>query len=111
MAPSHYLLADEFAVFWLLARVWAARSSAAAPRRARALAQLPAALFVPPCPKRHSFLGYECYNGACKRHGTRGRETSMRVFIACAIILTAAIGLGGCFGHHEAVVTQPLKLG
>ena len=36
----------------------------------------------------------------------------MRVFIACAIILTAAIGLGGCWGHHEqAVVTQPLKLG
>jgi hypothetical protein len=36
----------------------------------------------------------------------------MRVFIACAIIISAAIGLSGCFGHHEkAVVTQPLKLG
>ena len=36
----------------------------------------------------------------------------MRVFIACAIILTAAVGLGGCWGHHEkAVVAEPLKLG
>jgi hypothetical protein len=34
----------------------------------------------------------------------------MRVFIACAIILTAAIGLGGCWWHHnQQVVTQPLK--
>jgi hypothetical protein len=47
----------------------------------------------------------------------KGRETittenPMRVFIACAIILTAAIGLGGCWGHHEkAVVAEPLKLG
>ena len=42
----------------------------------------------------------------------KGREISMRVFIACAIILTAAIGLGGCFGHHEkAVMAEPLKLG
>ena len=36
----------------------------------------------------------------------------MRVFIACATILTAAVVLGGCFGHHEkAVVAEPLKLG
>jgi hypothetical protein len=47
----------------------------------------------------------------------KGRESrdggiSMRVFLACAIILTAAIGLGGCWGHHEkAVVAEPLKLG
>ena len=42
----------------------------------------------------------------------KGREISMRVFIACAIILSAAVGLGGCWGHHEkAVVAEPLKLG
>ncbi len=36
----------------------------------------------------------------------------MRLFLACAIIITATIGLGGCFGHHEkAVVQEPLKLG
>ena len=36
----------------------------------------------------------------------------MRVFIACAIIVSAAVGLGGCSGHHEkAVVQEPLKLG
>jgi hypothetical protein len=39
-------------------------------------------------------------------------DQSMRVFLAFAIIISATIGLGGCFGHHEkAVATQPLKLG
>jgi hypothetical protein len=34
----------------------------------------------------------------------------MRVFLACAIIITAVVGLGGCFWHHQqAVTTQPLK--
>jgi hypothetical protein len=42
----------------------------------------------------------------------RPRGIWMRVFLACAIILTAAVGLGGCWGHHEkAVVAEPLKLG
>jgi hypothetical protein len=37
---------------------------------------------------------------------------AMRLFIACAIIISTAIGLGGCWGHHEkAVVAEPLKLG
>ncbi len=36
----------------------------------------------------------------------------MRLFIASAIIISATIGLGGCFGHHEkAVYVEPLKLG
>ena len=36
----------------------------------------------------------------------------MRILIACAIIILATVGLGGCFGHHEkAVVQEPLKLG
>ena len=36
----------------------------------------------------------------------------MRILIACAIIISAAIALGGCWGHHEkAVVQEPLKLG
>ncbi len=36
----------------------------------------------------------------------------MRLFIACTIIITATVGLGGCFGHHqETVVVEPLKLG
>ena len=36
----------------------------------------------------------------------------MRLFLACAIIITATIGLGGCFGRRkEAVATTPLKLG
>ena len=35
----------------------------------------------------------------------------MRVFIACAIIITATLSLAGCGGHHEkAVVAEPLKL-
>jgi hypothetical protein len=31
--------------------------------------------------------------------------------IAAAMLVAAAVSLGGCFGHHEqVVVTQPLKL-
>jgi hypothetical protein len=33
----------------------------------------------------------------------------MRVLIACAIIITATVGLGGCFHHTEQVVATPLK--
>jgi hypothetical protein len=34
----------------------------------------------------------------------------MRVFLAIAIVISASIGLGGCFGHHEKAVTaEPLK--
>jgi len=33
---------------------------------------------------------------------------TMRIFMAFAITMAAAIGLGGCFWHHQAaVVTQP----
>ena len=32
--------------------------------------------------------------------------------IAAAMLVAAAVSLGGCFGHHEkAVVVEPLKLG
>jgi len=35
----------------------------------------------------------------------------MRVFIACAIIITATLSLAGCVGHHEkSVMSEPLKL-
>jgi hypothetical protein len=44
----------------------------------------------------------------CLREIERG--TDMRILIACAIIISAAVGLGGCFWHHQqAVATQPLK--
>jgi hypothetical protein len=33
----------------------------------------------------------------------------MRVFIACAIIITAAAGLGGCFHHQQAVTAEPIS--
>ena len=80
------------------------------PRRNIFLRQL---FFVPLCPKRHSFLGEGTLQPCLEKAGKhKGRGISMRVFIACAIILTAAIGLGGCWGHHEkAVVAEPLKLG
>jgi hypothetical protein len=36
----------------------------------------------------------------------------MRIFVACAIIVSSLVGLTGCVGHHEkAVVSEPLKLG
>jgi hypothetical protein len=32
----------------------------------------------------------------------------MRIFLALAVIIAAAIGCGGCFWHHQqAVVTPP----
>jgi len=38
----------------------------------------------------------------------RNEGNAMRIFMAFAITITAAIGLGGCFWHHQAaVVTQP----
>jgi hypothetical protein len=39
------------------------------------------------------------------------RELVMRALIVCAIVITAAVGLGGCFHHAQAVTQQPLKLG
>jgi hypothetical protein len=38
-------------------------------------------------------------------------ELVMRALIVCAIVITAAVGLGGCFHHAETVTQQPLKLG
>jgi hypothetical protein len=35
----------------------------------------------------------------------------MRVLIVCAIVITAAVGLSGCFHHSQAVTQEPLKLG
>ena len=32
----------------------------------------------------------------------------MRVFIACAIVITAAVALGGCFHHQQAVYAEPI---
>ena len=38
-------------------------------------------------------------------------ELIMRALIVCAIVITAAVGLSGCFHHAETVTQQPLKLG
>ncbi len=35
----------------------------------------------------------------------------MRVLIVCAIVITATVGLAGCFHHSQAVTQEPLKLG
>src|SRR5262245_6434732 len=44
------------------------------------------------------------------RDSKRGTET-MRVLIICAIVITGAVGLSGCFHHEKAVTQEPLKLG
>ena len=36
-------------------------------------------------------------------------DRMMRVFFALAIVITAAIGLGGCFHHNQAVVEAPIS--
>jgi len=34
--------------------------------------------------------------------------TDMRLFISCALMISTAIGVAGCWWHHQAaVVTQP----
>jgi serine acetyltransferase len=39
---------------------------------------------------------------------SRNEGNAMRIFMAFAITMAAAIGVGGCFWHHQAaVVTQP----
>jgi hypothetical protein len=35
----------------------------------------------------------------------------MRLLIAAALIISATIGISGCFHHQEQVVVEPLKLG
>jgi len=35
-------------------------------------------------------------------------DLDMRVFMALAIIITAAVGLGGCFHHQAAVTAAPM---
>ena len=63
-----------------------------------------------PCPNCNSICRRIRYTLFQKRRGNGG--PAMRVLIACAIIITTTLGLGGCFGHHEkAVVSEPLKLG
>ena len=32
----------------------------------------------------------------------------MRVLIVCAIVISTALGLAGCFHHQQAVVAQPM---
>jgi hypothetical protein len=33
----------------------------------------------------------------------------MRVLLACAFIITAAVGLGGCFHHQQATYAEPMR--
>ena len=32
----------------------------------------------------------------------------MRVLLACAIIITTAVGLAGCFHHQQATYAEPI---
>jgi hypothetical protein len=33
----------------------------------------------------------------------------MRLLIVCAIVITAGVGLAGCFHHQQAVVAEPIS--
>jgi hypothetical protein len=33
----------------------------------------------------------------------------MRLLIVCAIVITAGVGLAGCFHHEQAVVAEPIS--
>jgi hypothetical protein len=62
--------------------------------------------------RKHDHQVYETPPNRCVRRFGRAqekRDQQMRMFVALAITVGAAIGLGGCFWHHQAaVVTQPL---
>ena len=69
---------------------------------------------------RRPFLDWLCPKGhhpsLQKSYYFRWTETlagdwPMRALIVCVIVITAAIGLSGCFHHAETVTQQPLKLG
>jgi hypothetical protein len=32
----------------------------------------------------------------------------MRLLVACAIIITAAVGVAGCFHHQQATYAEPI---
>ena len=50
-----------------------------------------------------------CAKSAMRKGFNQGQK--MRALIICAIIITASIGLTGCFHHSQAVTQEPLKLG
>jgi hypothetical protein len=59
------------------------------------------------CPKCHRLCSRVRYSKVYADRQKQGGR-AMRVFLALAIIISAAIGMAGCFYHHEqAVVTQP----
>jgi hypothetical protein len=64
-------------------------------------------LFSEMCRKCHHQRAVCLY---CQIQATQG-GLAMRALIVCAIVITAAVGLGGCFHHAQAVTQQPLKLG
>lgn len=44
-------------------------------------------------------------------HQTQMGDENMRVLIICALVITATVGVSGCFHHQKAVTQEPLKLG
>ena len=42
------------------------------------------------------------------REATNHGGFSMRVLLACAIIITTAVGLAGCFHHQQATYAEPV---
>jgi hypothetical protein len=44
----------------------------------------------------------------CAIIGLNTGNSTMRVMIVCALLISATLGLGGCFWHHQAaVVSEP----
>jgi hypothetical protein len=90
-------------------------------RRGNCLEAKPKATPIQPgCELDWVSLGFSCVENTTTgprnpsivvvRDSKRGTET-MRVLIICAIVITGAVGLSGCFHHEKAVTQEPLKLG
>ena len=63
-----------------------------------------------PNPVRHlarcgtTMLAARLYAREATNHGA----SQMRVLLACAIIITTAVGLAGCFHHQQATYAEPI---
>jgi hypothetical protein len=59
------------------------------------------------CPNGHRFSSDEALYWRQKPISKGG--LNMRALVVCAIIISAAVGLAGCFHHQQAVVAEPMR--
>ena len=54
------------------------------------------------------FAELRCWQRVCMPEKATDQGGQMRVLLACAIIITTAVGLAGCFHHQQATYAEPI---